>query len=557
MLENLDTIEWGNLQHAYGDASDVPDLIRALASDNEDERKNAYWKLHGNIVHQGSVYEAAAYAVPFFIELLKHDNISDKGSLLGLLSTLAQGGSWHESHQYVDWLFKNERDTPEFQEKVSVEVSYVKATYEAVIKDYELYLTFLSHEDSQVRYEAVELLSNCGRFTDVIEPHLRQSILNEPKFALRPTYLLALKYLWLHPDYRIWQDDLTGEQKSYFLDLFRNSEHISLRYGAALALANLADEKLAVELLGLFEKIAWMDFEEQQEIGFSFFEIQQNLRNHHPQLTYEFFRKVARHPEPIVRQESISALEYFGVNYRPAVEEVISILVDMIKSEHEELTGLIHERVARTLSMMGLYARPYLVDLKNILDVGGRSSKFALQDVIENRWTLDALLNRQEILDEPVDDLVQSLIDISQLETLKERSKFAKRIKNIIYTLEQRGEPISDAVAPMLKIIDTYNDYWTPIFAARAIYAIDPSQHELVFNVLMRELRPGPPSVIVVDSLRKMGKYADSALDILRKIAQHDYRFMRFSHSSTINADEALQVEVKKAIQAIESASND
>lgn len=34
MLEGLDAVEWGKYEHAYGPAVDVPDQLRALASDD-------------------------------------------------------------------------------------------------------------------------------------------------------------------------------------------------------------------------------------------------------------------------------------------------------------------------------------------------------------------------------------------------------------------------------------------------------------------------------------------------------------------------------------------
>ena len=56
MLDGLDLIDWASLQHAYDSAADVPDLLRDLASTNEEKRKNAIYKLFGNIWHQGTVY---------------------------------------------------------------------------------------------------------------------------------------------------------------------------------------------------------------------------------------------------------------------------------------------------------------------------------------------------------------------------------------------------------------------------------------------------------------------------------------------------------------------
>ena len=62
MLEGLDKIDWSKLTHAYGAASDVPDLLRRLASGDGEERKAAIFAFHANIWHQGTVYEATEWS---------------------------------------------------------------------------------------------------------------------------------------------------------------------------------------------------------------------------------------------------------------------------------------------------------------------------------------------------------------------------------------------------------------------------------------------------------------------------------------------------------------
>lgn len=67
MLEGLNDINWQRLTHAYGPASDVPELIRNLTSPAPDIREQAQKGLRSTIWHQGTVYEATAYALPFLI----------------------------------------------------------------------------------------------------------------------------------------------------------------------------------------------------------------------------------------------------------------------------------------------------------------------------------------------------------------------------------------------------------------------------------------------------------------------------------------------------------
>lgn len=91
MLEGLESIDWSQLEHAYGRAVDVPDQIRALASRDRKRRQWAMGELYGNIFHQGSRYEASAYAVPFLLELVREPTTPDRARVLGLLTSLAIG----------------------------------------------------------------------------------------------------------------------------------------------------------------------------------------------------------------------------------------------------------------------------------------------------------------------------------------------------------------------------------------------------------------------------------------------------------------------------------
>ncbi len=66
----LRVVNWNKLNHAYGKAGDVPDLLLQLL---EPERfEGAMYQVWGNLYHQGSRYEATSVAVPFLVELLEH-----------------------------------------------------------------------------------------------------------------------------------------------------------------------------------------------------------------------------------------------------------------------------------------------------------------------------------------------------------------------------------------------------------------------------------------------------------------------------------------------------
>ncbi|GAB7053100.1 hypothetical protein [Catenuloplanes indicus] len=104
MLDRLDDVPWQRLGHAYGAATDVPGQLRDLLSDDVETRRVAIWQLGGNIVHQGSRWQASAYAVPFLLEILAGPSpltASERVRLIELLGELAIGDpSFYASDEF-------------------------------------------------------------------------------------------------------------------------------------------------------------------------------------------------------------------------------------------------------------------------------------------------------------------------------------------------------------------------------------------------------------------------------------------------------------------------
>lgn len=89
MLEGLDRPAWGALQHACGFADDLPDLLRAAASADEEQARAALHELFTSVFHQGSVYTASVAVVPFVAELAVAPAVHGRSVLVYLLGIMA------------------------------------------------------------------------------------------------------------------------------------------------------------------------------------------------------------------------------------------------------------------------------------------------------------------------------------------------------------------------------------------------------------------------------------------------------------------------------------
>ncbi|MFH8479535.1 HEAT repeat domain-containing protein [Streptomyces sp. NPDC018055] len=139
-LAELDAQPWASYTHAYGSAEDVPDCLRALAGADDEAAEEAQSELYGSILHQGSVYEASAKAVPFLARIAAA-GIRTPDVLL-LIGGIAEGGA------------DPGRSAPEESDEV--------ACRRAVVAQLPLLLASVVHEDRAVRQAAAWAVGATG-----------------------------------------------------------------------------------------------------------------------------------------------------------------------------------------------------------------------------------------------------------------------------------------------------------------------------------------------------------------------------------------------------------
>lgn len=189
MLLDLDSVPWNALTHAYGSANDVPELLRDLGSADEKHCNAAIYELYGNIWHQGTVYEASSYAVPFLIQILGDENNPCRDQILMLLSDLANGTSYHDVHQH---LASYRPPDENLQEKIKTELTWVRNTINAVGEGLPVYLKLLDGNNEHLRQCTVALLGRIGSFHPKIPGILRQCLNSETNESTIAGLLIAL-----------------------------------------------------------------------------------------------------------------------------------------------------------------------------------------------------------------------------------------------------------------------------------------------------------------------------------------------------------------------------
>lgn len=172
MFSGIDEVDWASMEHAYGPADDVPELLRGLASDDPAEREAALDGMYGAVHHQGDVYACTLACIPFLFELAVDPGVQDRGSVVELLTSI--GG-----------FDLDEDDEAEFDEdEIEGAANYAMAAA-AVTAGAGVFFELIADEDPGVRLAAPLALATLHRHPVRVLALLRERLPVEPDEEVR------------------------------------------------------------------------------------------------------------------------------------------------------------------------------------------------------------------------------------------------------------------------------------------------------------------------------------------------------------------------------------
>ncbi|MEV4436648.1 HEAT repeat domain-containing protein [Streptomyces sp. NPDC049585] len=90
MINDLDSIGWSSMNHAYGSAGDVPGWLRAMASPDPAVRAKAFDDFYSAAHYQGDVYPCTAASLPFLFDMADDPATPDRASIVELLLSIGR-----------------------------------------------------------------------------------------------------------------------------------------------------------------------------------------------------------------------------------------------------------------------------------------------------------------------------------------------------------------------------------------------------------------------------------------------------------------------------------
>ena len=180
MLDELDSLDWASVSHAYGAATDVPAQIRSLQSPEKGERDAALQQLFSNIWHQGTIYSASVLALPFLIDMLEAGTVPDHEALALLVASIISGRGYCEVHYAREWINPFTRKPVsrphDFEQRVAEERATVAQVRGIGVRAVPMLLPFLKHSDAGFRSDIASALAAYASMAEVIAPALQNAV---------------------------------------------------------------------------------------------------------------------------------------------------------------------------------------------------------------------------------------------------------------------------------------------------------------------------------------------------------------------------------------------
>jgi hypothetical protein len=240
--ERLNGIAWSELNHAYGDAGDIPDALLALFDARKKVRAEALRHLRHSLNHQGFPENATPVAITFLLMILQSPGVQDRDALLHFLSELSNG------HRMTQLGHLEEMTLSAWRPEEPL-VTIYRRVYEEVCLGIPAYLSLLDDPDEAVVQQALYLLAWLSPAAPKLAPVLREkhtrTSSENVRFGISIALGLAVRFVGLPAktsDWAYWQEEL-------------RSSSLLRRFGAAVGMFYAADTPSPEALSALLEAL--------------------------------------------------------------------------------------------------------------------------------------------------------------------------------------------------------------------------------------------------------------------------------------------------------------
>jgi catechol 2,3-dioxygenase-like lactoylglutathione lyase family enzyme len=508
VFEKMDKVDWSQVSHAYGPATDTPGWIRALVSNNKTVRDDAYEVLIGSIVHQGTVYEATLTTLPFLIELLAEPEVPDKVALLNLIG-------WCSGYAIDEGEYGEENLT--LYQKSQYDLYH--SLWRTFLTGVPIYTQLLEHPDPAVRQAASSLLSNTRQAQQDTESALLRQLAAETDPVVRSTLIQSLVYLWLPNAESKPLPRLSPEHTTMLVGWMKDlNEPSTVHLTVAACLLRYGGSDVFEEGISMLHQLMVSKPDASDNAYDIVYKVQWALESH-PDSLLKWLIAQANHPIESVRAQVPFALYQLATVRRSITETVVSVLITLAHDPSVE------------------------VRFKSIIHLGKFVTAPGVQDVLKKIAENDLSIPLRERASKEVSQispismaahlnypslhlsLEQMIATVQAAENATAFDPILQNFLSVLYELGQQGNTAAQAI-PSLKRILTKPDNagWIQLEALRALWRINPVTAEQTLPDLLPLIAFRPATIGLFQLFGEMKTAAKSALPLLRHFIESDQR---------------------------------
>lgn len=119
MINDLESIDWASMGHAYGPADDVPQWLHDMALPDAEPREQAFSSFYGAAHHQGDVYPCTVASLPFLFAMADSPSTPDRASVVALIVSIGREAVDHEGFGGV-WIGPDGQESTAYQDAAAL-----------------------------------------------------------------------------------------------------------------------------------------------------------------------------------------------------------------------------------------------------------------------------------------------------------------------------------------------------------------------------------------------------------------------------------------------------
>lgn len=558
MLDTLDQIGWHRLSHAYGQATNVPQLLRLLMDLSPKIREQAAFDLCGSIHHQGSIYEATAYVVPFLVEMAREKSVPDRALILGILGGISE--EWlkedREFHEDLSAWPLSYRPTAQ---RIIAERPYRMAAHRAIEDHFDEISGLLLDSEVSVRVAAAFVVATMMDHAERAASSLRQVIDQDPEDWCRAASILALAELARQTTFA---PIIEVARERYHEILLSDDFGPDARLCAGVALLHLGDTTLLPQTLEQVRPRLTREMKHFYQFpstrySRNLFGLMADALVDLPENRVTWICEGVEHFEYEVKASALCEAGKLCREVRWGPSRFVPLIVKLVDDPdpRTRMSAISYLRDAGRAGaqQLSLLLRHPIPDVRTaaaeeLKSIASHAARRLTQ------WTETR---------PPVVASVESLISIVERHQGSANWRDVEEVRKAVAQLGFHGPNASRAIDLVHRQIDrTTNEIFyyagseLRVTAIRAVWQIT-READFVVQRLLESLEPGPFGFLVIEQLREIGSPARSALPALRKILDTDHRFTHVGDcSGCVPDDEAYQEYIINAIFEIEQNPN-